>query len=394
MTQTTQQAKTPQLRFKQADGTEYPDWRSVRLGDLLNYEQPTKYIVSSTQYKDTYKTPVLTAGKSFVLGYTNETNGVYDKGDCIIFDDFTTAIKYVDFTFKVKSSAMKILKNKNSDNNLKVIYESMCLLKYPVSDHKRYWIAEYSELEIKLPCLDEQKQIAKFLSIIDKRIELLQAKYDNLQKYKTGILQKIFTQQIRFKQPNSKNYPDWKTKKLGDVFTFETATSKSKYIEYVGKYLIADMGAVSEQGNLIANKQTNYNKDMLKTSDLIMPKDDIGTGLIIGKVAMIDQENKYICGDHVFKIIYDNLEYSPYFLKSLFNSTINNRKIKKVCQGSPILGLGKENLKSVSVLMPCLDEQKQIADFLSAIDKKITITKTQITATTSFKQGLLQQMFI
>lgn len=83
--------------------------KEYELGELLSYEQPTPYIVESTKYSNTYKTPVLTAGKSFIIGYTNETTGIYDKLPVIIFDDFTTSSQYVNFKFKVKSSAMKIL---------------------------------------------------------------------------------------------------------------------------------------------------------------------------------------------------------------------------------------------------------------------------------------------
>ena len=85
------------------------EWKEYTLGELLQYEQPTAYIVKSTDYNDNYKTPVLTAGKTFILGYTNERQGVYDELPVIIFDDFTTASQYVNFKFKVKSSAMKIL---------------------------------------------------------------------------------------------------------------------------------------------------------------------------------------------------------------------------------------------------------------------------------------------
>ena len=84
-------------------------YSEYELGDLLEYEQPTAYIVESTDYSDSYSVPVLTAGKSFILGYTNEMEGVFDKTPVIIFDDFTTATQYVNFPFKVKSSAMKIL---------------------------------------------------------------------------------------------------------------------------------------------------------------------------------------------------------------------------------------------------------------------------------------------
>ena len=111
-------------------------WLKIQLRDVLYYEQPTNYIVQNTNYQKEYKTPVLTAGKSFILGYTNEKNGIYDKLPCIIFDDFTTESKYVDFAFKVKSSAMKILSN-NSNVNLKYIYFSMKQIKVNFDTHKR-----------------------------------------------------------------------------------------------------------------------------------------------------------------------------------------------------------------------------------------------------------------
>jgi len=97
------------------------NWNRIALGELLDYERPDKYIVSSEGYSDNYKTPVLTAGKTFILGYTNEDDGIYKNIPVIIFDDFTTESKYVDFNFKVKSSAMKILKTENQ-TTLKYLY--------------------------------------------------------------------------------------------------------------------------------------------------------------------------------------------------------------------------------------------------------------------------------
>ena len=99
------------LRFKDDNGADYPEWEEMRLGDLLDYEQPTKYLVSSTDYQDDYPIPVLTAGKTFILGYTDEQGGIFTNLPVIIFDDFTTANKFVNFPFKAKSSAMKMLKN-------------------------------------------------------------------------------------------------------------------------------------------------------------------------------------------------------------------------------------------------------------------------------------------
>ena len=133
-------------------------WAICRLEDIVDYEQPTAYIVKSTSYKDTYQIPVLTAGKSFIIGYTNEVNGVYSNLPCIIFDDFTTDSKLVDFPFKVKSSAMKILQVRKG---IEIGFVAMFMkATHFIGDtHKRYWISEYSKLRIPIPPYAEQKRI-------------------------------------------------------------------------------------------------------------------------------------------------------------------------------------------------------------------------------------------
>jgi type I restriction enzyme, S subunit len=123
------------------------EWEDTELGDLLDYEQPTKYLVKNTLYNDSFSTPVLTAGKTFILGYTDETVGICTDVPVIIFDDFTTASKYVDFPFKAKSSAMKLLRPKQSAN-LKFVYEAMQLINYGVGGHERHWISKFVYLTI------------------------------------------------------------------------------------------------------------------------------------------------------------------------------------------------------------------------------------------------------
>ena len=155
----------------------------TKLDDVLKYEQPTKYIVDSENYDNSYKTPVLTAGKSFVLGYTNEDKGVFDKLPVIIFDDFTTAFNYVDFPFKVKSSAMKILKPVKDKADLKYLFYKMQTISMDTDLHKRYWISKYSLVEIPLPPLPQQQKIANILDAADalrQKDKLLLAKYDEL----------------------------------------------------------------------------------------------------------------------------------------------------------------------------------------------------------------------
>lgn len=144
----------------------------VPLGDVLDYEQPTQYIVSSVDYDNTYPTPVLTAGKTFILGYTDEKHGIFNKDlPVIIFDDFTTATKFVDFPFKVKSSAMKILHVKKDLADVEYVYHVMQNIDFDSTEHKRYWISQYSKILIPLPPLDVQKQIVNQIKAVKSKIE-------------------------------------------------------------------------------------------------------------------------------------------------------------------------------------------------------------------------------
>ncbi|MEA2041657.1 MAG: restriction endonuclease subunit S [Bacteroidota bacterium] len=173
-------------------------WVVKSLGDFLVYEQPTKYIVESTEYNDNYDIPVLTAGKSFILGHTNEKKGVFFNSPVIIFDDFTTATKFVDFHFKVKSSAMKILKPRNEDVNLRFIFEIMQQIDFPLGDHKRHWIGEFQPLEIKVPkSKEEQTHIAQILTDMDNEIESLKKKLVKYKQVKQGLMQVLLTGKIR-----------------------------------------------------------------------------------------------------------------------------------------------------------------------------------------------------
>ena len=147
-------------------------WCKCRLEDIVEYEQPQAYIVNSTDYDDRYLTPVLTAGKSFVIGYTNETEGIYQNTPCIIFDDFTTDSKLVDFPFKVKSSAMKILK---VADNIEIEYVAMFMnITRLIGDtHKRYWISEYSKLHIPIPPKEEQKRIINAVNAMFEKLDAI-----------------------------------------------------------------------------------------------------------------------------------------------------------------------------------------------------------------------------
>ena len=187
-----QQLLTSKKRLK---GFSEP-WVKKELGEILQYEQPTKYLVSSTDYSDN-GVPVLTAGKTFILGYTNESKGIYNNLPVIIFDDFVTESKYVDFPFKAKSSAMKMLTLRNDKNNLRFVFEIMQMIDFPMTDHKRWWIGEYCHVVVKIPSFDEQNAIASVLSSMDEEISALEAKREKYIAIKQGMMQQLLTGKIR-----------------------------------------------------------------------------------------------------------------------------------------------------------------------------------------------------
>jgi type I restriction enzyme S subunit len=167
-----------------------------KLDTILDYEQPTKYIVESTSYDDNFETPVLTAGQTFILGYTDETDGIYKASKekpIIIFDDFTTSFHWVDFDFKVKSSAMKILTSKTDmDFDFRFVYYAMKCITYKPQEHARQWISVYSQFEIPFPPLPIQAEIVNILdkfTALEAELETeLKARRKQYEHYRNALL--------------------------------------------------------------------------------------------------------------------------------------------------------------------------------------------------------------
>lgn len=174
----------PDFRFDGFDG----EWEEKIVGDLLDYEQPTKYIVSSEEYYET-GIPVLTANKSFILGYTDEKN-IYNKGEVVLFDDFTQDMKYVNFPFMVKSSALKILTEKNS--NLFFMFNLLSNINLINEGHKRHYISVVQNTNVVIPSLEEQAKIGQFFKNLDTQIENEEKLLESYKMMKKSLLQKMF----------------------------------------------------------------------------------------------------------------------------------------------------------------------------------------------------------
>ena len=163
----------------------------TEIGNMLQYEQPSKYLVASTEYSDSYATPVLTANKAFILGYTDEEFGIYSKGECVIFDDFTMDVKFVNFPFKVKSSAIKIL-TANSGKDLYFVYEYLQNLGLVSEEHKRHYISEIEPMIVACPTFEEQQNISNLLRSFDSKIECANRELTLYNKQKQYLLSQMF----------------------------------------------------------------------------------------------------------------------------------------------------------------------------------------------------------
>ncbi|MDB6889392.1 hypothetical protein PMS77_08330, partial [Bifidobacterium longum] len=219
----TEQAKVPAIRFA---GFTDP-WEQRKLGELFDYEQPQPYIVRGTEYDDSFPTPVLTAGQSFVLGYTNEKQGIKmasPEHPVIIFDDFTTSSHFVDFPFKVKSSAIKLLTLRDKNEDIHFAYQVLQNIAYTPVSHERHWISKFATFATLMPeCKSEMQAIGHFMSNLDGLITLHQRKYDKLVIFKKSMLEKMFPKdgesvpEIRFA-----GFTDpWEQRKLGELFDYE-----------------------------------------------------------------------------------------------------------------------------------------------------------------------------
>ena len=246
---------------------------------------------------------------------------------------------------------------------------------------------DIEKLKYSVPPLSEQEKIAEILGTWDLAIEKLEALIAAKRLRKKGLMQKLLTAKIRL--PGFTD--EWQKVKLGSICIFETAKSKSSSINENGKYYIVDMGAVSIDGSLIPTKTTDLKEDLLNINDVIMPKDDIGGGNIIGKTTIIKKENAYVLSDHVFKLKIHDAD--ALFVSYLINSFQCNKYMRRMSNGSAVLGLAKKDVEKCSLCLPtAVSEQKAIASILSKADEEIDLLTRKLSALKEQKTGLMQKL--
>ncbi|MDD4029704.1 MAG: restriction endonuclease subunit S [Caldisericia bacterium] len=357
-------------------------WQIKKIKDLLDFEQPTKYIVESSSYTPDGKTPVLTANKSFVLGYTNETDGIYTDTPAIIFDDFTTDSKYVDFSFKVKSSAIKILKNRDEDTDLKFVYEIMKSFNFPIANHKRHYISQYQELEIVIPSKKEQKKIADILSSIDSEINKIENLINTDEKLKIGLMQDFF---------NRKN---WDFKKIDDVATVLTGgtprTSTKEFwdgdINWMSSGEVNLRRVKNTEKKITQKGLDGSNATLLPTGTVMVAL--AGQGKTRGKVAILEIETT--CNQSLAGIIANKESIHNEFL--FYNLEYRYQELRNVSGGEGRAGLNLKLIKNFKVPVPPIETQKKISNTLASIDNRMNKNNLLKDKLVKLKKGLTSDL--
>lgn len=409
------------------------DWTEARLEDLLDYIQPSNYIVDSTQYSDKYKIPVLTAGKSFILGYTNEENNIFSDIPVIIFDDFTTATKFVNFRFKVKSSAMKILTPTSDLVNLKYVFYYMQTIKYNVDTHKRYWISIFSKLAIKMAPVPEQRaivnKIEKLFSELDNGINNLKKAKEKLEIYRQAVLKKAFEGELtkEWREENqykmdvfladlkrekaeaikakliakSDYFPEFKNDELTYKtpinwinLPWKTITSNNKYAMKRGpfgsslkkEYFVEKGIVVYEQGHAINDdpyrhryyiteeKFEELKAFAVKGGDMIISC----SGVTLGRICLLpDEADIGVINQALLKIDLDENIMLKKFFVLLFRSETFQQLIFEKSLGTAMPNMvGMTELKEIPIPIPSIQEQLQI---ISEIENRLSICDNILT---------------
>ena len=374
------------------------EWETYELGTLLPYEQPTAYIVESTDYNDDYPTPVLTAGKSFIIGYTNETFGIYKSLPVIIFDDFTTSSQYVNFPFKVKSSAMKILSPNTELVLPRFIYYRMQVIQFDHSTHKRYWIQQYSKIKVKVPSLPEQERIVskieELFSKLDASVAELQTAKEKLKVYRQAAITQAFP-------ALSEEY----TVKLSDIATIIGGITKGRKLDGCDTVTLPYLRVANVQNGFldlreiksIQLKKSEKDRYLLQYGDVLYTeggdRDKLGRGTV-----WRNEIEDCVHQNHVFKARLDLNRALPEYVAYWSMSTpARNYFYQKGKQSVNLASINKTVLSNLCLPLPSVAVQhkivESISERISVADNIQQSLDTSLQQAEALRQSILKQAF-
>lgn len=360
------------------DGVEF-----VKLGDVLDYEQPTKYIVKCKDYQNEGM-PVLTAGQTFILGYTDETNGIFEaskENPVIIFDDFTTSFHWVDFNFKVKSSAMKMLRVLSErEVSFRFVYYAMKCIKYQTLEHSRQWISKYSQIEIPLPPIEVQTEIVRILdkfTSLEAELEAeLKAELDCRKRQYEYYRDKL----LSFENVGGQEV-EWK--KMSEVGTFirgkrfvrtDIVEEGIPCIHYGDIYTYYGLAATKAKTYLKPEKAEKM-KFASKNDVVIVGAGENNMDIGVGVAWLSDEKVAIHDACYIFKS-----KMNPRFVSHYLRGSNYHLQIKKyVCEGK-ICSISSKSIGRSLIPVPSLQEQERIATILDRFESLTTSLQSGLPA--------------
>ncbi|MDS3867576.1 restriction endonuclease subunit S [Staphylococcus hominis] len=391
---------TPSIRFKNNDGENYPEWEFVKVKEIASINtgnKDTKDAVENGQYDFYVRSPIVHKIDSF--SYDGEA--VLTVGDGV---GVGKVFHYVNGKFDFHQRVYKISDFKDYYGLLFYYYFQKNFLKEAqkynaktsVDSVRKSMIADMDVPKIEM---SEQIKIGNFFSKLDRQIELEEEKLELLEQQKKGYMQKIFSQELRFKDENGNKYPKWTNTLIKDLFINKGGTALEKEFENNGDYKVISIGSYSMNStyndqNLRINKNEKTEKYILSQGDLAMVLNDkTKDGNIIGRSIFIDKDNHYIYNQRTERLIPLN-ENDNKFLWFLMNTDIVRNKIKSMMQGATQVYINYSSIKNISLQIPSFEEQIKIREFLEILLHSITKQDNKVKLLKQRKQGLLQKMFV
>ena len=416
--------RTPQLRFPEFTG----EWREKRLGEIFLFKRTNSLsraqldirgVVKNIHYGDIHtKFPTVLDSTRDDISYIRSSVGD-NVGDFLYDGDLVVADASEDYNDIGKTVEISGVDN----NEVKIVAGLHTLALSPYSNYANGFMgylfktesvhrqmvrvatgvsvlglskSNVSDMCLLVPPLEEQQKIAAFLAAVDKRVALLERKVQQLEAYKRGVMQQLFSQQLRFTRPDGSHFPAWQEKRLGEVFDAARGSSLSwGDIEADGKnkaILYGQLYTIYPEVVSQVVSRTNSNKGTpSKNGDLLLPNSTTTTGIDLANATALNEDGVLLGGDITilrFKETGSSIFYAYYL------SHFMKYKLAAYGQGSTIVHMYFSQYKNMKIVEPSAAEQQKIAEVLSALDEKIALTRQQLDKTKQFKKGLLQRMFV
>jgi type I restriction enzyme S subunit len=412
----------PSLRFPEFE----ENWRVKKLGDVMNFKVTNSFSRENLNYENgnvknihygdihTKFQTLFDITREFVPFINEEisigriSEDFYCKEGDIIFadasedlNDVGKSIEIINLNNEKLLSGLHTLLARPIENTFEIGFNGYLLKTNTVrtqiqkesqgSKVLSINVGRVSGINITFPTLKEQNKIANFLTTVEDKLQTLKQKKTLLDQYKKGVMKRLFSQEIRFKDDNENDYPDWEEKKLGDLCNYKNGGSFEKFVSIEGIYNLISLNSIDINGKLKKqHKKVTITDNSLQKGDLIMVLSDVAHGNFLGLTDIIPN-NEFVLNQRM-AALKPKTDFNSFYLKTFIN--YNQSYFKLMGQGSSQLNLSKGDVENFIVKLPIFEEQTKIAIFLSSIDEKINHCQEQIANTEVWKKGLLQQMFV